>query len=83
MSLKTVTDNKVVAALVVAFVLWLAAKVSGVTVLPERVEQHETRITNIESDTKMLRESKIRQEEQFSYIKAQLDRLVAREDRRR
>ena len=83
MSLKTVTENKVVAALVVALVLWLAAKVSGVSALPEKVDQHETRITNVESDARMLRESKIRQEEQFSYIKSQLDRLIAREERRR
>lgn len=83
MSIKSVTDNKVVAALVVAIVMWLAAKVSGVTALPEKVVQHETRITNVETETRTLRESGIKRDEQFNYIKEQLDRLLAREERRR
>lgn len=80
---KTLTDNKVIAALVVAFILWTVAKVSGVTSLPETVSQHETRIGRVETQTQELRESGKVRDAQFTYIKEQLDRLLQQQDRRR
>jgi hypothetical protein len=78
-----IADNKITAGLVIALVLWLSAKVSGISELPGTVAQHETRITNAELEARTLRETQIRSEEKFSYIVKALERLEKREERRR
>ena len=77
------TDNKLVVALVVPLILWMVAWASGMSELPSTVKQHEGRITNVEVETRALRESAIKRDTQFEYIAKALERMEKREERRR
>ncbi len=80
---RSLSDNKIVAALVVALVLWVSAKVSGLTNLPDAVSQHESRLTQVEAEVKTVRESQIRAEGSFKYIEESLKRMERAQERRR
>lgn len=80
---KSLSDNKIFAALVVALVLWMTAKVSGITALPEKVETQGIDIAKLKTGQQELRESGIKRDEQFSYIVKSLERLEKRADRQR
>lgn len=80
---QSLSDNKVIAALVVAMILWTVAKVSGITQLPEKVESQGVRIEKLAAGQQELRESGIKRDEQFAYIVKSLERLEKRSDRQR
>ena len=83
---RTDMGQKVVVALIVPAILAVAAYGSGMIELPSRVRQHDQRITNVEAETRQLRESAIRRDAMFEHIKEKLDEIavkVERQDRRR
>src|SRR5690349_17874296 len=75
------TDNKLAVAIFVLLISAVAAWVSGVSDLPNKVEQHEMRIRNVESDTKVIRESQIRTEENLRYLREGFERMERRHER--
>jgi hypothetical protein len=80
---RTDMGQKLLLALAVPCIFAIAAYASGMIELPAVVKQHDSRLTHVESDVRVLRESQIRAEEQFGYIKQSLERIERREERRR
>ena len=74
--LREFAESKVGSGLIITVILFLAGMVSGVASLPARVEGQDRRLTVVEAETRTLRESGIRRDEQFAYIKERLDELV-------
>jgi hypothetical protein len=80
---KTDIGQKFVLALGVPVIFAVAAYASGMIELPAVVKQHDSRLTHVESDVRVLRESQIRAEEQFGYIRQSLERIERRDESRR
>lgn len=76
------TDNKLVVAILVPLILAIAAWVSGLTAVPANDARQDREITELKGETRTLRESGIRAEESFRYIKESLERIERKADRR-
>lgn len=80
--LREFADTKIGSALILAGIMAVIGLVSGVAHLPANDARQDKRLDVVETETRTLRESGIRNEARYDHIKEKLDEIAAKLDRR-